>query len=310
MTLASRGGDGVVSAGVAPFPDAGVESTPSAPLSDTDRRAERIHMPVIKVNDQQFALRPGQNRLGAGQDADVPVTGDTSLGVQAIVDVASERDVVIRRADRAAAVRVNGVPLVDPTPLMHGDKVEIGHVELLYADDTKTGATQTLSAVDIAEMAKRAGPARATAATGGRLVSLVDGKEYLIGDDGITIGRDAACGVVVAQNDVSRKHAEVAPIARGYELRDFSANGVFVNGVRLASPQVLSRADVIRVGSEEFRFYADMSSTNGAAAPTPLSSLPIPSSAATSSATGASHDARRDRDRRQFRSASRMQRRC
>ena len=292
MTLASRGGDGVVSAGVAPFPDAGVESTPSAPLSDTDRRAERIHMPVIKVNDQQFALRPGQNRLGAGQDADVPVTGDTSLGVQAIVDVASERDVVIRRADRAAAVRVNGVPLVDPTPLMHGDKVEIGHVELLYADDTKTGATQTLSAVDIAEMAKRAGPARATAATGGRLVSLVDGKEYLIGDDGITIGRDAACGVVVAQNDVSRKHAEVAPIARGYELRDFSANGVFVNGVRLASPQVLSRADVIRVGSEEFRFYADMSSTNGAAAPTPLSSLPIPSSAATSSATGASHDAR------------------
>jgi len=291
MTLASRGGDGVVSAGVAPFPDAGVESTPSAPLSDPDRRAERIHMPVIKVNDQQFALRPGRNRLGAGRDADVPVTADTSLGVQAIVDVASERDVVIRRAGVATAVRVNGVPLVDPTPLMHGDKVEIGEVELLYADDTKTGATQTLSAVDIAEMAKRAGPARATAATGGRLVSLVDGKEYLIGSDGIAIGRDAACGVVVAQNEVSRKHAEVVPVSLGYELRDFSANGVFVNGVRVAGPQVLSRADVIRVGSEEFRFYADVTPTNGAAAPTPLTSPAIPSSS-TSSVTGAGQNDR------------------
>lgn len=291
MTLASARGDGVVSAGVAPFPDAGVESTPSAPLPDTDRRAERIHMPVIKVNDQQFSLRPGQNRLGAGEDADVPVTGDTSLGVQAIVDVANERDVVIRRAGTAAAVRVNGVPLVDPTPLMHGDKVEIGEVELLYADDTKSGATQSLSATDVAEMARRAGPARATAATGGRLVSLVDGKEYLIGDEGITIGRDAACGVVVAQNEVSRKHAEVAPVSRGYELRDFSSNGVFVNGVRVATSQVLSRSDVLRVGSEEFRFYADVSPTNGVPAPTPATSEAVPSSASRSAA-GVGGDAR------------------
>jgi pSer/pThr/pTyr-binding forkhead associated (FHA) protein len=235
-------------------------------------------MPVIKVNDQQFSLRPGQNRLGAGQDADVPVIGDTSLGVQAIVEVANERDVVIRRAG-SATVRVNGVPLVDPTPLMHGDRVEIGDTELLYADDTKTGATQTLSASNIAAIAKRVGPARATAATGGRLVSLVDGKEYLIEANGITIGRDAASDVVVAQNEVSRKHAEVAPVDAGYEIRDFSSNGVFVNGVRVAQAQILSRSDVIRVGSEEFRFYADVSATNGAAPPAAPATAPEVSSA-------------------------------
>ena len=64
--------------------------------------------------------------------------------------------------------------------------------------------------------------------------------------------------MVVAQNEVSRRHAEVTPVEGGYELRDFSANGVFVNGTRLERPQILSRADVIRVGSEEFRFYADV----------------------------------------------------
>jgi pSer/pThr/pTyr-binding forkhead associated (FHA) protein len=33
---------------------------------------------------------------------------------------------------------------------------------------------------------------------------------------------------------------------------------VFVNGVRVENLQVLSRADVIRIGTEDFRFYADV----------------------------------------------------
>ncbi|HEY4216199.1 MAG TPA: FHA domain-containing protein [Gemmatimonadaceae bacterium] len=215
-------------------------------------------MPVIQVNDRQYSLRPGQNRLGAGVDADVLVDGDAALGVQAIVDVKLDEQPVIRRAAPSVIVRVNGVPLVEPTPLMHGDKLEIGGEELLYSDDSKTGATEYVSSSDVAELArKRTGPPRATAATGGRLVSLVDGKEYPVGDIA-SIGRDAACTVVVAENEVSRKHAEVAPVASGYELRDVSANGVFVNGERIDGARILSRADIIRVGSEEFRFYADV----------------------------------------------------
>jgi pSer/pThr/pTyr-binding forkhead associated (FHA) protein len=99
----------------------------------------------------------------------------------------------------------------------------------------------------------------------------VDGKEYNVPAIGITIGRDAACGVVVAQNEVSRKHAEVAPVEGGYEVRDFSANGVYVNGTRIEKPQLLSRADVIRVGTEEFRFYADVAANAPVKATPPLS---------------------------------------
>ena len=90
--------------------------------------------------------------------------------------------VVIRRTNNDSTVRVNGIPLVDPTPLIHGDKVEIAGKELLFADDSKSGDTAFVSAADIAAIlaSKRSGPARATAATGGRLVSLVDGKEYSI----------------------------------------------------------------------------------------------------------------------------------
>ncbi|HEY9226705.1 MAG TPA: FHA domain-containing protein, partial [Gemmatimonadaceae bacterium] len=207
-------------------------------------------MPVIKVDNLQYPLRPGQNRVGSGDDADVRVDG-AAAGIQAIVEVAGESQAVIRRAGNGADVRVNGIALVDPTPLMHGDKVEISGKELLYADDSKSGNTSFVSAAEMAAFVqKRSGPARATTATGGRLVSLVDGKEYMIPEAGITIGRDAGAEVVVAENDVSRKHAEIAPVANGYELRDFSANGVYVNGARVDRAQVLARSDVIRIGTE------------------------------------------------------------
>src|SRR6185312_13664300 len=148
-------------------------------------------MPVIKVDDQQFSLRPGPNRLGGGAEADVSIA-DSATGVQAIVEVASDNQAVIRRAGESTAVRVNGVPLVEPTPLMHGDRLEIAGRELLFAEDSKVGATQHIAASEIAAAAaKRPGPARATAPTGGRLVSLVDGKEYAVPAGGLSIGRDA-----------------------------------------------------------------------------------------------------------------------
>src|SRR5262249_27209692 len=78
---------------------------------------------------------------------------------------------------------------------------------------------------------------------------------------GITIGRDASSNVVVAQNEVSRRHAEIVRTERGYLLHDYSTNGVLVNGVRVQQSQLLARSDVVRVGSEEFRFYADVQPT-------------------------------------------------
>ena len=105
---------------------------------------------------------------------------------------------------------------------------------------------------------RRTGAARAVAPSGGRLVSLVDGKEYSVPDTGLVIGRDAGCDVVVPRNEVSRRHAELAVTEDGYVVRDTSSNGVYVNGERIQGSHRLARADVIRVGGEEFRFYADV----------------------------------------------------
>ena len=224
-------------------------------------------MPVLQLDDQKFPLRAGMTRIGSGADADVAVQADPALGVQAVIEGGAAP--TIRRAGAAAQVRVNGVLLgAEPTPLMHGDKVEIGGVELHFSDDAKGGATQFVSASEIAAIAgvKRSGVARPTAASGGRVVSLVDGKEYPVADSGLVFGRDAACEVVIAQTEVSRRHADIVPGEQGYLVRDMSANGVFVNGERVQGSHRLARADVVRIGSEEFRFYADVLSAAASAA--------------------------------------------
>ena len=96
-----------------------------------------------------------------------------------------------------------------------------------------------------------------------------------------TIGRDASADIVVPQTAVSRRHAQVIAGASGYIVNDLSTNGVFVNGEKVASGHALSRADVLRVGTEEFRCYADLAKAGAVpaaahAAPTPpsLSSEP------------------------------------
>ena len=244
-------------------------------------------MPVLQLNDQQYPLQAGSTRVGAGGDADVSLPGDPALGVQAIIDRAGANAMTVRRANAAAQVRVNGVLLgAEPTPLIHGDKLEIGGLELRFADDAKGGATQFVSASDIAALSgmKRTGAARPTSASGGRVVSLVDGKEYSVPGSGIVFGRDASCDVVVGQSEVSRRHAEIAPTESGYVVRDMSANGVFVNGERVQGSHRLARADVVRIGSEEFRFYADVL----APGPTPATSLPAtPAPAAAAAPTPA-----------------------
>jgi pSer/pThr/pTyr-binding forkhead associated (FHA) protein len=218
-------------------------------------------MAVLQLNDKQFPLSATTTRIGAGADADIVLPTESSLGVQAVIERTGEHALAIRRALPESEVRVNGVLLgPEPTPLMHGDKVEVAGLELRFADESKRGATQYMSveAIPTDGGARRTGAARATLASGGRLVSLVDGKEYTVSEKGLVIGRDAGCDVVVPRNEVSRRHAEVAPTDSGYVVRDMSSNGVYVNGERVQGSQRLARADVIRVGGEEFRFYADV----------------------------------------------------
>jgi pSer/pThr/pTyr-binding forkhead associated (FHA) protein len=82
---------------------------------------------------------------------------------------------------------------------------------------------------------------------------------------------------VVSGHEVSRQHAEIRADAQGYVLVDLSVNGTYVNGERMGKTHPLARADVIRIGNDEFRFYADASTATSAPEPTPpVQTTPAP----------------------------------
>src|SRR5215510_5619481 len=122
-------------------------------------------MPVLQVNNRSFPIKLGQTRLGVGEgiDLEVGTAGELPVGVHAIVELSSGSQAVVRRGSTGVPVKVNGIALgLEPTPLIHGDKLEIGEHELLFSDDAKAGATQFLTTADVLRpMQKRSGPARA-----------------------------------------------------------------------------------------------------------------------------------------------------
>ena len=64
-----------------------------------------------------------------------------------------------------------------------------------------------------------------------------------------TIGRAPSCHVVVPRPTVSRLHAIVEPEGPRWAIRDAgSANGTFVNGVRLSGPHLLTDRDALGFG--------------------------------------------------------------
>lgn len=233
-------------------------------------------MPYIQINDHEYPLGPADLTVGAFDGAAVRLPGDDATAF-AVLRTGSDGRGIVLRGSAEAVVLVNGVQLgTEPSPLIHGDKIGIGGREFAYGDDQKGGSTQFISAADIPEhlRGKSGAPKKPTTATGGRLVSLVDGREYTVPSTGVVFGREIGNDIVIASTDVSRKHASIAPAEGGYVLTDHSTNGVFVNGTRIEKTQVLGRGDVLKIGPEEFRFYADVAKAGAPLAA--VSTAPVP----------------------------------
>lgn len=241
-------------------------------------------MSFLEVEGQRHRIPDGESIVGSDPGSQIQLAGPGVAPRHAVMQ-GSDAECVIRKADDSVDILVNGVRLgPQPTPLLHGDKVQIGQHELLFVDERRSGSTQYVQAMDPAALAsmasRRSKKSAPTAATGGRVVSLTDGREYELTSQSLVIGRDASCDVVVTAKNVSRRHAEIMVTPQGYVLVDTSTNGCLVNGQRVEGQRLLARADVIRIGDEDFRFYADLAQEPAAeAAPAAASpSEPAPAS--------------------------------
>src|SRR5947209_3729653 len=73
--------------------------------------------------------------------------------------------------------------------------------------------------------------AESRVARSGRGVVVYDGKRFVVGAGGATLGRSRERDVVVDDANVSRRHAEIRPGPHGWTIADLgSTNGTRVNG--------------------------------------------------------------------------------
>src|SRR5256712_6013303 len=190
-------------------------------------------MALLELGGKRFTIPVGEVTLGSDASCAISLSGADVLPRHALFQGQADGQVIIRKASPAADILINGVRLGSgPSPLLHGDKVEVGDHELTFVDERRSGSTQYVQALPQAMAQGKGGGAAAkpgaTGNTGGRIVSLTDGREYVIAGPSLVFGREAGCDVVVSGKDVSRRHAEIVQTPRGYLLVDSSTNGTFV----------------------------------------------------------------------------------
>lgn len=94
---------------------------------------------------------------------------------------------------------------------------------------------------------------------GGPTLVLTIGTRRILLDEGeTTVGRDAACGIVINDVSVSRRHA--ALVAEGGRVRvvDASKNGTLINGRRMQGTEWINSGSVIKFGNVEATFAIEM----------------------------------------------------
>jgi pSer/pThr/pTyr-binding forkhead associated (FHA) protein len=228
-------------------------------------------MMQLEVGGRRVPIAAGDTVIGSAPWCSIVLEGEGVRPHHAVVQGTPEGSAAIRTVAADAEVSINGVRLgTDPTPVLHGDKIQIFDHEILAVDPQRAGNTQLFDSGAFADLSPAQTATAPPGPTGGRVVCLTDGREYKVKSEPLVFGRDAASDVVVMGGDVSRRHAEIQVSPDGYLLEDLSVNGTWVNGRRVSRRHLLARADVIRIGTDEFRFYADAAPPHSVSGPRPI----------------------------------------
>lgn len=139
--------------------------------------------------------------------------------------------------------------------LRSGDVVSIGnvHFEVVEADDGDLTSTRIAKVGDTQPIPRSA----VHTAASWRLISdssWLSGKVFELQNDATLLGRGKDCDITIPGNHLSRKHAQILKHADHLTVMDLdSANGSYVNEVRINGEHIVRPGDRLRFDVYSFR---------------------------------------------------------
>jgi pSer/pThr/pTyr-binding forkhead associated (FHA) protein len=83
------------------------------------------------------------------------------------------------------------------------------------------------------------------------------GQRFPVGDEDVTLGREVGNTIVVASDQVSRRHARIFVSGGAHVLVDLeSTNGTYLNS-KLVKEQTLRHGDVLRIASMVLKYVVE-----------------------------------------------------
>jgi pSer/pThr/pTyr-binding forkhead associated (FHA) protein len=252
-------------------------SNPSLPnrRSDAGRHLEPLgagvawgHLvPVVGIfAERTLALTRQTTLLGREVDCDIVVPDDRASrhhaelrwdhGVVSLADFGSTN-----------GTRVNGQLVVGQTTMRDGDVLAIGahHYRLQLVAVAPSEPTNVLGESGAPETQKVPGAVRSGGSRPSRAQPIIlaaesgaaRGKHWELRGQLNVIGRGTEYAVNLPDTSVSRPHAQLIWQASGVYVQDLdSANGTYLNSVRLTAPATLREGDLLLVGEVSLRCVA------------------------------------------------------
>lgn len=221
-------------------------------------------MPVLIFGAQRRNVNPGRNTIGG--TGGIAFAAFAALPPLAVITLSADGEATIEALGEYAHLLIDGESLGNaPRPLHDGAKLRIGDRELVYrAESTgKFAPPEAVTGQSAAPLASASGED-----AGWRLIELETGRIHEIPSQGMVIGRDDNCDLVVSSQGVSRRHAVIRRVRTGCVVTDESVNGTFVNDARVQSAQTLARGDNLRIGTTVFRLDRPAPAAGGTGAET------------------------------------------
>lgn len=210
---------------------------------------------TLTVGTERHALRTGDHTIGGAAAGSVPLERLARLSPFARLTVTPDGTAIVRRLSAGILVRIDGQPLgATAHELRERTRLDVGALDLvlelapaaipIVPAPPATPAERSAAATELAV------PALDVVA---QLVDPASGRAYPVRDGELVIGRDAACDIVLASMNVSRRHARVTVLGGELAITDESVNGTRVNGARIVGRTRLRHGDVISLHGEELR---------------------------------------------------------